>query len=633
MSACTTALCFSMLFSAGADVTDVGNRLTYLDAFCDPYYVGLDTPKLTTPQWIGEEGVDAVIVLAIDDLREAEQHEKFLRPIFERLKKIDGRAAVSLMTNRVDPKHSLVKRWFKEGVNLDAHTDDHPCPCLQGSDLAKAKAVFDRNVDALSAVPGARPVGYRMPCCDSMNSVSPRFFTEIFNKRTPRGEFLSMDSSVFHVFTANDPELPRSLVLDDDDREKFRKYVPTDRLMVNLVEDYPYPYVIGRLCWEICPVMPSDWDAQHLNGKCSPTTVRDLKAAVDAAAKKLGVFSICFHAHGWINNGQMVDVIDYAVTKHRGKVKFLNFHEVQERLDEHLLGGNPIRATNGQDNGVRLVDLNGDRFIDVVVAGGRGRRQRIWSPTTNRWSEGRFPVGVVDVDSKGNRRDAGVRFGVLKADGFASILVRNERVAGVWHFDGQRWAQDPNGLDGLEIGGPVYTALGGRDRGVRLCDLDRDGICEVVVGNDQQQGVFRWSNDRCRWLRLPFSLPEGTAVVDARGRDAGLRFVDLDEDGFDDVVFSNAKRYGAHLFHSMADGWSRTTLEGRRGDPDALPMIVRADGTNNGAWFSGRHMWVQNEDTGKKLPDHVDSRHFTDDFLAVEKEPRPPRSSLRSKKP
>ena len=28
-------------------------------------------------------------------------------------------------------------------------------------------------------------------------------------------------------------------------------------------------------------------------------------------------------------------------------------------------------------------------------------------------------------------------------------------------------------------------------------------------------------------------------------------------------------------------------------------MIVRADGTNNGVWFTHRHLWVQNEDTGK----------------------------------
>ena len=35
-------------------------------------------------------------------------------------------------------------------------------------------------------------------------------------------------------------------------------------------------------------------------------------------------------------------------------------------------------------------------------------------------------------------------------------------------------------------------------------------------------------------------LPADIAIVDAEGRDGGLRFVDLNHDTFDDLVFSNA---------------------------------------------------------------------------------------------
>jgi hypothetical protein len=104
-------------------------------------------------------------------------------------------------------------------------------------------------------------------------------------------------------------------------------------------------------------------------------------------------------------------------------------------------------------------------------------------------------------------------------------------------------------------------------------------------------------------------------VVDAQGRDAGLRFVDLDSDGHDDVVFSNSQRYAAYVFTSLADGWSRKLMDASQSEGRPLPMIVRGDGTNNGAWFSYNHMWVQNEDTGGELPDHVDRRHLADDFL------------------
>ncbi|HUE74620.1 MAG TPA: hypothetical protein VMP01_27380, partial [Pirellulaceae bacterium] len=40
-----------------------GNRLAYLDGPLDPYYPHKDFPKLITPQWVGEEGVECVVTL------------------------------------------------------------------------------------------------------------------------------------------------------------------------------------------------------------------------------------------------------------------------------------------------------------------------------------------------------------------------------------------------------------------------------------------------------------------------------------------------------------------------------------------------------------------------------------------
>ena len=73
------------------------------------------------------------------------------------------------------------------------------------------------------------------------------------------------------------------------------------------------------------------------------------------------------------------------------------------------------------------------------------------------------------------------------------------------------------------------------------------------------------------------------SALTALGKEAGLRFVDVDEDGRLDLVFSNHERYGVWLFTSFEQGW-RCVLSGKRGekDPkDELPMFVRADGTNN----------------------------------------------------
>ncbi len=290
-----------------------GNRLAYLGEN-NPYYPGRDFPKLTTPQWVGESGVEAVVVLAIDDMKEPAKYEAYLRPILNRLKAIDGRAPLSIMTCQVEPDDPQLQSWLKEGVNLDVHTITHPCPLLQKGDFDAAKRTVDDCIDLLNAIPNSRPVAFRMPCCDSLNTLSPRFFAEIFNKSTRGGHHLSIDSSVFNILTPDDPALPRSLLQDPDGGERFRKYLPF-KSFVNTIENYPYPYVINRLCWEFPCVVPSDWEAQYLQKPYNPKTVEDMKAALDAVVLKQGVFNLVFHPHGWIKSEQVVALIDHAVAK------------------------------------------------------------------------------------------------------------------------------------------------------------------------------------------------------------------------------------------------------------------------------------------------------------------------------
>src|SRR5205823_2821430 len=202
-------------------------------------------------------------------------------------------------------------------------------------------------------------------------------FAEIFNKTTPKGNFLKIDSSVFNLITANDPELPRDLVFESDGSERFRKYLPADRTFVNYIEDYPYPYVIGGTCWEFPCVVPSDWSAQHYHKQnANPITLRDWKAALDATVIKKGVFCLVFHPYGWSSPEQIVDLIDHAVTKHGKKVKFLTFREAQERLNKNLLDGHPLRdPRTGADNGVRLMNSNLP-FMGVLIDNKEGRVER-----------------------------------------------------------------------------------------------------------------------------------------------------------------------------------------------------------------------------------------------------------------
>src|SRR5215510_16613046 len=123
-----------------------GNRLAYLDEL-DPYYPHAKFPKLITPQWVGEPGVEAVVILAIDDMREPQKYETFLRPLLDRLKQIDGRAPVSIFCNQLDPQNPQLGTWLKEGLSLEVHTLTQPCPLLANGGLVAAATYYHDRVD------------------------------------------------------------------------------------------------------------------------------------------------------------------------------------------------------------------------------------------------------------------------------------------------------------------------------------------------------------------------------------------------------------------------------------------------------------------------------------------------------
>jgi hypothetical protein len=121
-----------------------------------------------------------------------------------------------------------------------------------------------------------------------------------------------------------------------------------------------------------------------------------------------------------------------------------------------------------------------------------------------------------------------------------------------------------------------------------------------------------------------------------QGLDNGVRFVDLNGDGYDDIVFSNAERYGVYLFNPVEKknvdwrlGWTFVMREGKAGDANSIPPIVRADGSSNGVTFKDGAMWVANEDTAK-LPDKVLRIPYSELLRQPGPPPRTPEESLKA---
>lgn len=601
-----------------------GSRFAYLDER-DPYYPGLSTARLTTPMWIGEEGVEAVVQLSIDDMgrldpafrltsyaKSPQFYHRFLQPAIERLQRIDGRAPVTVYALQARSDDPWFQRMVQEGLSIEAHTFTHAVPFLRRDPSTMSEESlewcirdFTDCVAGLAAALGTPPVAWRMPGCDARNTTSPRFYTEVFPRTTAAGHFLAMDSSIFTVLTSADPALPRELVLDDEGGERFGRFVtgiPFTKLYVNFVLNHPYPYVINGLLWELPAAMPGDAHGVHAYGMGNTRVLADWQRALDAVVIKQGVHTICFHPHGYCQPESVAGFVDYADRTYGRRVKFLNCREILDRLTRNALGGTPLRSATGADNGVRLLDVNGDGFLDVVIGNSQRRLTRVWQPKEQRWQETSFPLALVTGETTARSTATGARFFTAAPDGRAGLAISTAQQSGVWHFQNGQWTAQTTALPAEAAGEPLLTARDGVDRGVRFRDLDGDGFSDLLVNNDSQNAVFLWRPAASQWQPAPFALPAKACLVDAAGADRGLRFVDLDADGDDDLVLSNETESWVRLHDGPDQGWTTLMRRGKAGGAGALPVAARK-GENMGVWFHSGRMIQVNEFTAKTQPD------------------------------
>ncbi len=236
---------------------------------------------------------------------------------------------------------------------------------------------------------------------------------------------------------------------------------------------------------------------------------------------------------------------------------------------------------------MQLADLNADGYIDVLMGTpGAG----VWNPERNHFDQFTLPV-------RGGSPN--VRWFTATPEGKAGLAVAGDGFLKTWIFNGDGWVQANNAHSG-----DIIIAAAAELCAYRFRDLNGDGVSDLILNNEKQSAVYLGYAGKSSFRLNPggFALPRPGMLIgkDGKdGKDAGLRFVDLDADGDDDLIFSNEKEYGVWRFDGVLAGWIKVR-SGKAGAPDAIPSIVE-HGRNNGVWFHSGKMIQANEfSAGKK---------------------------------
>ena len=258
-----------------------------------------------------------------------------------------------------------------------------------------------------------------------------------------------------------------------------------------------------------------------------------------------------------------------------------------------------VSATSGADLAVRgtgcaAADLDRDGDTDLVVTSA-GPTSLLWNDGDGTFTEGGEAAGLAPYGWY-----AGVAIGDVDGDGWQDVFLAGYADLGA-PIDGA-----PGGFprtfagvrdllflsSGLTGGRVAFREVGvaagleafgfKHGLGASLADVDRDGDLDLVVANDLDPDEFY---ENVRWpggaeadpAGLGFRFDEVAAPAGIADPNAGMGVAlgDLDRDGRDDLLITNARSQG-HLLALRADG--PTLLFARVADDDAPTSFLEATG-------------------------------------------------------
>ena len=211
------------------------------------------------------------------------------------------------------------------------------------------------------------------------------------------------------------------------------------------------------------------------------------------------------------------------------------------------------------DNGVRIVDVNGDGLADLAEAWGDDwwgdnarARKRVFvnkGDGTGWEHDVDFSVrnGFMVNGFTSGALDKGVRIGDVNGDGLPDLVrIHSDRSPSKVAINtGSGWFEE----DSYNAFPPRQTPADGAKHGFNkdmiLADVNGDGLADIIrarkhdLVEKQYRAVYINKGDGTGWeLSDDYTLPVGAGVIDMteNGEDTGTRYFDMDGDGMADVI-------------------------------------------------------------------------------------------------
>ncbi len=230
-------------------------------------------------------------------------------------------------------------------------------------------------------------------------------------------------------------------------------------------------------------------------------------------------------------------------------------------------------SLGSKDLGLRLIDVNNDGFADLIKSNGSVNYTKLNDKNSSWQSTSLFSVPVQIVDSSNVYQ--GVEFVDINHDGFVDILKSKAGTRLVYVNNGSNWNLNNNWTIPVDI-----VNSSGDDQGVRFIDINGDGFVEIILSNLSTSKV--WLNNGTGWNLTSWNVPY--YFIDSSGKDTGLREIDFNSDGLTDLILGGTP---GNAWINNGSGWENAT--------SYSPNLTFTDYANNNPDLGVRFMDINGD--------------------------------------